>query len=210
MFRRMRVCALVGMGVLTFSLSFAARLEGSGRFQAEPSGDRPIDLSKWDGSSRILDRNGNVLTRVTVRNGKIDFSRAADQTREALLETLYEKGVRQIYCPLDQLAVTSQGRLGMSGVSDTGLFQALHETPDGLDLANGEGSEILDDRGKVLATVATVDGKPFLTCAAGQSLRTLHDAGLRWFYYKVQVTNGKLTGRAVSLTRSDKGEVKLE
>ena len=80
----------------------------------------------------------------------------------------------------------------------------------GFDLANGEGSQILDANGNLLATVTTQKGLPALAFSSGQSLKALYDAGLRIFYYKFESIKGEMTIHGIKLIKDDKGEVKLE
>jgi len=175
------------------------------------STDKTTDLSKLDSASELFDANGKVLTRVTVKNGKIDFSRTAGQSRTEFVKTLYTIGLRKIHSSvLSPLAINSQGQIGLALPGGGGLFQSLKEKDDGFDLANGEGSQILAANGNVLATVTTEKGSPALVFATGQSLKTLYDAGLRFFYYKFEPIKGEMKLHGIKLTQDDKGEVKLE
>ena len=234
--RAWTVCA-IGLLVLV------GRLES----RAQTS-DKLTDLSKWDSAWELFGGNDRLLTEITVRNGKIDFSRAAGQSRAEALKTLYAAGVRRIYSSiLSPLAINSQGQIGPSFGSESqrglfqaikakdgaynlgamanakghggltfnlpsqsGFFQALKESNDGFDLANGEGSQILDTSGNVLATVTTTKGVPSLALSSGQSLKTLYDGGFRYFYYKFEPVNGEMKPHAIKLLKDDKGEVKLE
>lgn len=101
------------------------------------------------------------------------------------------------------------GGLTFNLPSQSGIFQALKERQDGFDLANGEGSQILDMNGKVLATVTTTQRAP-LTFAFGQSLKTLYDAGLRFFYYKSELIKGEMKPQVIKLIKDDQGDIKLE
>jgi hypothetical protein len=210
--------------------------------------DKATDLSKWDSAWELFDPQERLLTEITVKDGKIDFSRTAGQSRTEFLKTLHAAGVRMIYSSiLSPLAINSQGQIGpafesqdqkrffqaikakdgaynigaMANAkghsgrtfnlpSQTGFFQALKERADGFDLANGEGSEIVNASGSVLATVTTEKGAPALKLAAGQSLKTLHDAGLRFFYYKFEPIKGEMKPHAIELIKDDKADVKLE
>jgi len=210
--------------------------------------DKMADLSKWDSAWELFGANDRLLTEITVKNGKIDFSRAAGQGRAEALKTLYAAGVRRIYSSiLSPLAINSHGQIGPSFTSQTqsgffqaikakdgaynlgamanakghggltfnlpsqsGFFQALKESNDGFDLANGEGSQILDTSGNVLATVTTTKGVPSLTFSSGRSLKSLHDGGLRFFYYKFEPVDSEMKPHVIKLIKDDKGEVKLE
>jgi hypothetical protein len=194
------------ISVLMVSLSMFG---GSLLYAAQPA-PPTTDLSKWNSASELLDAQGNLLTKVTVRNGKIDFSRAPGQSREALLKALYASGARRVYNSiLSPLTITSQGRLGVN-FEGQGGFQAPRETDDGFDLANGEGSQILDATGTLLATVTTTGGKPALVFPPEKSLKTLYEEGVRSFYYKFEPIKGELKLHGVKIVKDDKGAFILE
>lgn len=127
------------------------------------------------------------------------------------MKTLYAAGVRKIYSSIvGALAVTSQGQLGLPVVGETGLFQTLKERNDGFDVAIGEGSQILDANGNVLSTITSMNGGPALTFASGQSLKTLYEAGLRFFYYKFEPNKDKVKLHEVKIVKGETGEFRLE
>lgn len=235
----MRAVTVFAIGLLVLGVGPESRAQTT---------DKTTNLSKWDSAWELFGSNDRLLTEITVKNGKIDFSRAAGQSRAEVLKTLYAAGVRRIYSSiLSPLAINSQGQIGPSfssenqrgffqaikakdGVynlgamanakgyggltfnlsSQSGFFQALKESYDGFDLANGDGSQILDTSGNLLATVTTTKGVPSLTFRSGQSLRTLYDGGLRFFYYKFEPVDGETKPHVIKLIKDDKGEVKLE
>lgn len=163
---------------------------------------KTTSLGKWDSAWQLFGAEDRLLTEITIKNGKIDFSRPAAQSRTEPLTSLYNAGVRKIYSSvLSPLAISSQGQIGpafssptqkgffqaikpgddgsidlkpmayaqghgglaFKGAAQSGFFQALKERADGFDLANGEGSQILDTSGSVPATVTTANGAPALT-----------------------------------------------
>ena len=82
--------------------------------------DKTIDLSKSDSAWELFGANDRLLTEITVKNGKIDFSRTVGQSRVDVLKTLYAVGVRRIYSSvLSPLAINSRGQIGPSFTSQT-------------------------------------------------------------------------------------------
>lgn len=235
----MRASTVFAIGLLVLGIGLESHAQST---------DKTTNLSKWDSSWELFGANDRLLTEITVKNGKIDFSRVAGQSRAEVLKRLYAAGVRRIYSSLlSPLAINSQGQIGPSFTSEdqrgffqaikakdgaynlgamanakghngltfnlpsqSAFFQALKESNDGFDLANGEGSQIVDTSGKVVATVTTIKGTPSLSFSSGQSLKTLHDGGLRFFYYKFGPVNGEMKLHVIKLVKDDKGELKLE
>ncbi|MBZ5535066.1 MAG: hypothetical protein LAO31_03845 [Acidobacteriia bacterium] len=152
------------------------------------SEDIPVeDLVRWDTSSRIRNQDGDILTVVSVRSGKLDFSRPDGQTRNDFLKSLYAKGVRQVFAPfVSKLEIDAQGRLLLNISLNEGVGQALKETEDGFDLVNAVGSQLLDRQGRLLATVSTVDRDAALTLPQGETLESAYASGLRIFYYRAR------------------------
>jgi hypothetical protein len=161
------------------------------------------NIGNWDGS-QIKSKNGDVLTTITIKNSKIDFSRAAGQTRLDLLKSLYKAGTRGVYIsslPEEQfLVILPEGYIGPAEPQN-GLFQALAETDDGFDLNTFEHSSIIDSNGKVLVSLTLRDKKVTLSIPTGQSIDTLYKLGLRSFFTKV--------GQVVELVIDDQGKVVL-
>jgi hypothetical protein len=130
------------------------------------------------------------------------LSKATNQTREALLKALYERGVRKVHVsPTDHLTVTSRGHLGSSD-GQNAFFQALQETDDGYNLSDWSGSKILDDQGNLLATVVVTSGIPDLSYTSVNSLKVLYELGLRSFKISLE--------SRVTVERDEKSELKLK
>jgi hypothetical protein len=51
---------------------------------------------------------------------------------------------------------------------------------------------------------------PSLSFSSGQSLKALHDGGLRFFYYRFEPIGAEMTLHVIKLVKDDKGEVRLE
>jgi hypothetical protein len=96
----------------------------NGIFQALTQTDGSYNLGNWDGS-RILSAKGDVLSVVSIKNGKIDFSRPAGQTRTELLKTLYAAGLRTVHISTERLLIVSP---------NGNLLAVLKETDGGFDL----------------------------------------------------------------------------
>ena len=168
--------------------------------QLKQSDDGSYNIGNFD-DSRILDAKHNVLTTVTIKDGRIDFTKGAEQTRQSLLQSLYEKGVRKVYTSVkDQLTITPHGRIG-SPAGNNGVFQSLKEAANGYNLDDWNRSDILDARGDVLATVVAESGQPNLAFTANHSLKTLYQAGLRSFTVK--------SGSKIKIEEDEKGDLKL-
>lgn len=104
----------------------------NGIFQALKQAEGEINLGNWDGS-RILSPKGDVLTVVSIKEGKLDFSRAARQTRTDLLRSLYEAGLRIVHISMEQfLTVNPEGHLLVPAAH--GSIRILRESDDGFDL----------------------------------------------------------------------------
>ena len=173
----------------------------NGIFQALKQTEGGYNLGNWDGSE-ILSQKGDVLTTVSIKNGKLDFSRSAGQTRNDLLKSLYKAGLRRIQISMEQfLVVGPEGHIGPTRPQNE-LFQTLREADDGFNLNTFENSSILDSTGKVLATLTSRDRKVTLSLAQGQSLESLYERGLRSFFTKA--------GHVVKLVRDDEGKVVLK
>jgi hypothetical protein len=173
----------------------------NGVFQdLKQASDGSFNFGNFD-DSRILDDKGNLLTTVRIRDKKIDFSKAGNQTRQSLLQYLYEKGVRKVYISLsDQLELTPRGCIG-SPAGNNGVFQALQESGNGYNLDDWSGSQILDATGNVLATVMVKAGRPDLAFTSDNSLKILYQAGLRSFKDK--------PGSKIRIEEDEKGELRL-
>lgn len=231
-----RVFTVFVIGLLVLGVGLESRAQTT---------DKTTDLSKWDSAFELFDSKDRLLSEITIKHGKIDFSRTAGQTRTEVLKALYAAGLRKIYASIaSPLAINARGQIGpvyepqvqsgffqalkasdgvynlgimakaqghggltFSSPRQSGFFQALKERGDGFDLANGEGSQILDANGNVLATVTTEKGVPALSFASGQSLKALYDVGLRLFYYKFEPIKGEMKPHAIKLVCD---EVKLE
>ncbi|MGZ5437121.1 MAG: hypothetical protein ACXWID_18005 [Pyrinomonadaceae bacterium] len=168
--------------------------------QLKQANDGSFNIGNFD-DSRILDAKNNALTTVTIRDGRIDFTKRTEQTRQSLLQLLYEKGVRMVYLSVkDQLTLTPQGRIG-SPAGNNGIFQSLKESANGYSLDDWNGSDILDAKGDVLATVIVKSGQPNLAFTTNNSLKTLYQAGLRSFIDK--------PGSKISVEEDERGELKL-
>ncbi len=168
--------------------------------QLKQANDGSFNLGNFD-DSRILDAKHNALTTVTIRDGRIDFTKRTEQTRQSLLQLLYEKGVRMVYISVkDQLTLTPQGRIG-SPAGNNGIFQSLKESANGYNLDDWNGSDILDAKGNVLATVIVKSGQPDLAFTTNNSLKTLYQAGLRSFIDK--------PGSKIRVEEDERGELKL-
>lgn len=128
-----KILILSGILVLgNFVQSDSTKNQG-GIFQALKQTEGGFNIGNWDGS-RILSQKGDVLSTVTIKNGKLDFSRAPGQTRTDLLKSLYKAGLRKVFIAMEQFVVVSpQGEIGPAP-SQNGLFQALKETDEGFDL----------------------------------------------------------------------------
>ena len=163
-----------------------------------------INIGNWDGS-QIKTEGGDILTTISIKNGKLDFSRPTGQTRTDLLKSLYKEGTRKVCIsshPKEQfLVVRPEGYIGPASPQN-GLFQALPETDDGFGLNTFEHSSIIDSDGKVLVSLTLRDKKVTLSIATGQSLDTLYKLGLRSFFTKV--------GQVVELVKDDQGKVVLK
>jgi len=196
---------------LPLQLTRAAQGEPAAPAQTPPQDIPESEFGQWDFASELFDAQGKSLTVITVKNGKLEFSRPAGETRQAFLKSLYGRGVKEVRVTvLGRLVLTEQGRIGLTAVGENEVFQALMEKEDGFDLANGAGSEILDRDAKLLATVSSDGGQPSLSLAPGQSLEGSHQAGLRFFYYKMQMIQGKPRARRVKLVRDESGQFKLD
>jgi hypothetical protein len=159
--------------------------------QASPQGigmDIPVaDLARWDTSSRIRNQDGDILTVVSVKSGRLDFSRREGQTRHDCLKSLYAQRVRKVFVPfVNELEIDAQGRLLLNIGLNEGVDQALKETEDGFDLVNADGSELLDRQGRLVATVSTVERDAALTLPEGKTLESAYASGLRIFYYRAR------------------------
>lgn len=201
---------LMGAALVVFVAGWASRAHANPQAPAQTSVEDipPSEFSQWDSASEVFNREGKSMTTVTIKNGKLDFSRPPGEGRRSFLKSL---GLNQVYTSvLGMVPVNSQGRVGLTAVGVNGVFQALKEEEDGFNLVNGVGSEILDREGNRLATVVTEDGKPSLALAPGQSLDSLHQAGLRFFYYKIQKIGGKPKSRGVKLVKDEGGNFTLE
>ena len=84
----MRVSSVFVTGLLVLAIGLESRAQTT---------NNTADLSKWDSAWELFGANDRLLTEITVKNGKIDFSRAAGQSRAEVLKTLYAAGVRRIY-----------------------------------------------------------------------------------------------------------------
>ena len=122
--------------VLIVSTSFAQSdntKNQNGIFQALKQTEGGFNLGNWDGS-RILSPKGEVLTVVSIKEGRLDFSRAAGQTRTALLKSLYEAGLRIVHISMEQfLTVSPEGHL-LARAAQNVPMQVLKESDDGFDL----------------------------------------------------------------------------
>jgi hypothetical protein len=199
------ILVTVGLAILVLTISGCNAPENSASFNGPPTNDR-IDLSRYDMNSEIRDAGGSLVTKVTVKNGRLDFSRAPGQSRGDFLKTLRAAGVREIHSSIvGTLGVTSNGQPALPIL---GNFQTLKEKDDGFDLVIAEGSQILDTNGNVLATITSGSGGPALTFAPGQSLKTLDAVGVRFFYYKLEPTNDKL--HEVEIVKAQDGGLRLK
>jgi len=106
---------------------------GAGLESQAQTTDKAPDLSRWDSAWELFGANDRLLTEITVKNGRIDFSRAAGQSRAEVLKTLYAAGVRRIYSSiLSPLAINSQGQIGPSFSSESQMIAAIATgAPDG-------------------------------------------------------------------------------
>ena len=173
----------------------------SGIFQALKQTDGGFNLGNWDGS-QILSQKGDVLAIVSIKDGKLDFSRAAGQARADLLKSLYKLGLRKVHFSAQQfLVVAAEGHIGPAPPQN-GLFQALKEMKEGFDLNSFEQSSIIDSSGKLLGSLGLRDGRAILSPAPGQTLETLYELGLRSLFIK--------SGEVVRLIKDDGGEVVLK
>lgn len=196
-----------------------------------PPQDIPVtDLARWDTSPTIRNQRGDILTVLSVKSGKLDFSRADGsrpdgQTRSDFLKSLYEQGVRQVFVPfVNELEIDAQGRLLLRISGNEGVGQALKETKDGFDLVNADGSQLLDRTGRLLATVSTVEGAPALALPEGTTLEAAYTSGLRIFYYRARYfdertqpspvtapgTRRQVDMHGVQLSRDSAGKVVLK
>lgn len=162
------------------------------RAEQVPPQEIPVkDLALWDTSPMITNRpmiknqRGDILTVLSVKSGKLDFSRPDGQTRNDFLKSLYAQGVEGVFVPfVNELEIDAQGRLLLKMSVNEGVGQALKETADGFDLVNADGSQLLDRKGRLLATVSTVEGAPALALPEGTTLESAYASGLRIFYYR--------------------------
>jgi hypothetical protein len=188
--------------LIVSSLGQSARTTNqNGIFQALKQTEGTFNLGNWDGS-QILSQKGDVLTTVSIKNGRLDFSRSAGQTRNDLLKSLYKAGLRRVQISVEHfLVVGPEGHIGPT-TPQNGLFQTLRDADDGFNLNTFEDSSILDSNGKVLVSLTSRDRKVTLPLGPGQSLETLYERGLRSFFTKA--------GHAVKLVRGDQGKVVLK
>jgi hypothetical protein len=135
--------------ILIVSTSFAQsdnRKNQNGIFQALKQTEGGINLGNWDGS-RILSPKGDVLTVVSIKEGKLDFSRAAGQTRIDLLKSLYKAGLRIVHISMEQfLTVSPEGHL-LAPAAQNGSIQVLKESDDGFDLSTTAQKTMLPQSG---------------------------------------------------------------
>lgn len=121
--------------VLIVSTSFAQSdntKNQNGIFQALKQTEGGFNLGNWDGS-RILSAKGEVLTVVSIKEGRLDFSRVPGQTRTALLKSLYEAGLRIVHISMEQfLTVSPEGHLLSSAAQN--VPTQIKESDDGFDL----------------------------------------------------------------------------
>ena len=84
--------------------------------------DGHMSVSNWDGS-QILNEKGEILTTISIKNGKLDFSRAAGQSRTELLAFLYKEGTRGVYTlNKEALVISPDGHIGPE-IHQDGFFK---------------------------------------------------------------------------------------
>lgn len=194
----------VGLAILVLTISGCNASGNSTSFNGPPTNVR-IDLSRYDMNSEIHDAGGNLVTKVTVKNGRFDFSRAPGQSRRDFLKKLRAAGAREIRSTIvGTMYFLSDGQ---PVVPIMGCYQTLKEEDDGFDLVIAEGSQVLDSNGNVLATITGGHGGPALTFAPGQSLKTLDEAGVRLFYYGLEPTTDRL--HQVNIVKAQDGGLTL-
>jgi hypothetical protein len=167
---------------------------------------RGTSLNDWNGS-QILSEEGTVLTTISIKNGKLDFSRAAGQTRADLLKSLYKAGASRVFITVPAnskvqfLRIRPDGHIGLD-LLEGDLFQALHETADGFALSGFESSSIVDAGGKVIAGLALHNRRVTLALGPGQSFDAFYELGLRSFFTSLDTV--------AELVKDDQGTVVLK
>jgi hypothetical protein len=148
-------------------------------FQALAQRDGVYNLSDYNGSRLILERTGDVLSTVQINAGRLDLTRAAGETRSALLVRLHRAGMRRLIASSqDTLFLQPFGAL--APIEPQGSFvQVLAETPEGYSLTDWSDVTIVDKAGTPVAKVRADGGPPRLVPGPDVTVAQLYDGGLR-------------------------------